>query len=261
MMNQKDNKEVIIGVTANIRTDEKLSIKEEVMEGFLRQNGEIYKAIYKCTYRLIEEFSLWDDKIGMINVRLLAEKNGIQIQDQLMQSEKPIISDEILGYYNGFYLNSTDKEIYVNSNLSEVFKRYVIAHELAHYFMKIENVTKGYCMNMIFPVNGMERLCDLFSAFLLMPFEKVLVLWEKFRKENESTGGALPDTYSWLKYLAFNFGVTEYHAAIMYYDIRALGGILYELYYDENELSVREEDWMPNIEKYEEFFKGMKNAE
>lgn len=233
-------------------------INESTITSFLNHNAEIYNSIYKCTYQLIKKYSLWDEKTGMVDVRRLAEKKSIRIQDQLIKPDNAIINNEILGYYKGFSHDEDVKEIYVNSNLSELFKRYVIAHELAHYFMNDKGNSKlGYCINMLFPVNGMERLCDLFASFLLMPFNKVLELWERFKKENDSKGDYLPDTYDWLKYLACNFGVTEYHVALMYYDIRALGGVLYTQYRDK---PIENEDWIPDLSAYEKFFKGMKSS-
>lgn len=231
---------------------------KETVDSFLTNNDDCYFTIFGFTDYLIRKHSLWNEKEGMLDVRKLAMKENIVIKDLSMKVDKPIIKDEILGIYKGFSDDESEKTIYVNSNVSESFKRYIIAHELAHYYMKDKKVAKvAYCVNMLLPKSRIESLCDLFSSFLLMPFEKVLLLWRKFKEDYIAKGSDPMDMYDWIKYLSCHFGVTEYHAIIMYQDIRALGGVLYTKYNSPTTKKSAETLQIPDLEQYKEFFKGM----
>jgi hypothetical protein len=230
--------------------DNKITVEE--INKMIKNNNKIYHEIYKLTTLIIKKYSAMDAD-GIVDVRKIAKKAGITIKEINLTPNNPIIENEILGYYDriGYGITIKDNNIVLHSHMSELFKRYVIAYDLANYFISFDannNNDLEICINSLFPVNDKELIYELFATFLLLPFERILELWEEFISPYNQV-----DLYDWLKYLAFKLHISDYHVTIMYSHIREFGGILYKEYNQH-----KEEEWMPKIRKYEKLFKGVK---
>lgn len=104
------------------------------------------------------------------------------------------------------------KLICVNSNRNTEDKRFIIAHELAHYYLDSDN--DGYVANFRDNVHGRsdnENHMDFFAACLLMPREKFIASYEQTKDllllQNIET-----TPFKIAKYLAKEYVVTELSA-------------------------------------------------
>ena len=192
------------------------------------KSSDICMETFFFTKKILDKIScVAEDKA--INIRELAKKYNIDIVEKKFIRKNNIFEYEVQGYldYYDFEPGNYKWTIYVNEEMGDLTKRYTIAHELGHYFLKTES-TK-YCNNPLFPKTSEEQLCDLIASYLLLPIETVFVVMqeyiEKCRKRRRDISINL---YDWLEYLGATMGVSLYHTIICFQNVRHLGGILYE---------------------------------
>lgn len=202
-----------------IKLDEKMSVEE------------IYLTVYKETKRILDYFrSKIIPSSRAIDIRSLVKMLGIKIIEKPLVSSKERFYQETSGYLDcyDYKKNEFQWTIYVNNDMGDLSKRYIIAHELAHFLLKKNKEEQGvytrYCVSPLFPKSIEEQLCDIVASFLLMPIDIVLDLMKEYLMEhtNEKI-----NTFEWLRFLGCQMGVSDYHTVICYQNVRYLGGFLY----------------------------------
>ena len=109
---------------------------------------------------------------GQVDVLLLARNAGFAVGNANLDDDEDGIllvntkEEKILGV-------KTQKLIGVNAKRDLPFKRFVIAHELGHYFFHLENKPKGDIIlarrESLHGRDGEENGMDYYAACLLMP--------------------------------------------------------------------------------------------
>lgn len=165
------------------------------------------------------------------DIRAIAKSFNINIVEIGMNRDHEIFRHALPGYldYYDYKPNKFSWTIYVNKTMGDLTKRYIIAHELAHFFIKHPSYKGGikYCANPLFPKTSEEQMCDLLASFLLMPIEKVFDIMTEYI-ENHRTNDLL-DMYEWLRYLGCELGISDYHTITCFQNVRYLAGIIYEI--------------------------------
>lgn len=193
-----------------------------------------------------------------IDIRGIVKKYGIDIMEREIHQSSFLFANQIDGY-----LDKIKKEdhiqyvIYVNENLNEASKRYVIAHEFSHYILqqqrkateKAKNeIDVKYCLNVLFSKSVEENACDIMTAFLLMPIDYVLPLMKQFI---ESQKNDYPiRTSEWLQCLSYWMKVSSYHVNLCFQHIRYLAAFLY----DNESKGIDNGIAIKNIKEYEMLF-------
>lgn len=190
-----------------------------------------------------------------IDIKEVAKSLGINVIEKNMESANELFTNETMGYLDGFAYQGSDIKwsIYVNDALGDLAKRYVIAHELAHYLLKKNDrisFTK-YCIGSMMPKHPEELLCDIEASFLLMPIESVFELMDDYIKEHKNTK---VDSNKWLTFLGRSLGISDYYTLIFYQNIRYLAAFLY---YGKSKGDLSEETYkiINKMDQYEYLFR------
>lgn len=219
---------------------------------------EVYLVAFRNTKRILDDFrQRMLLKSRATDIRGLVEMAGIEIIEKPLASFNDRFSHETSGYLDCYDYKKDEFQwtIYVNNALGDLTKRYIIAHELAHFLIKgnkeVQEVYTRYCVSPLFPKDMEEQLCDIVASFLLMPIDSVLDLMKEYiaRRNNEKI-----DTFEWLRFLGCQMGVSDYHTVICYQNVRYLGGFLYSSksrIYDEK-YQYMQSDFQSIIDKIEE---------
>ena len=159
-----------------------------------------------------------------IDIRALARAYGVDVIEINMKMNNEIFKHGTLGYLDYYCGKWT---IYVNEAMGDLTKRYIIAHELGHYFLEFDNdVSKiEYYKNPLFPKSCEEQICDIMASFLLMSIETVFEIMQEYVKKNVKGG---IDMYEWLNHLGYELGVSDYHTVGCFQNVRYLAGFIYE---------------------------------
>ena len=168
---------------------------------------------------------------GNVDIARVIENSGLEVQECHLNSEPDFFDNEISGYLDAsqYSQNSNSWKIYINSNISGLERRYVIAHEVSHYILDFAygRKVRRYCCTPVFPRDSSEQACDMLSSFLLMPLDNTMESFQKFRKA-QMHEYKKPRKVEFIKYLAYNFVLTDLQAAMCFEHVRHLAGILYE---------------------------------
>ncbi len=220
-----------------------LEEKEEKNFDLVYDMKKMYLAIYEITNRYLNNYYNDLKKRRIIDIRGIVKKHGIDIIEKEIYSKKFFFINQLDGYLDSIPQNGQLKyTIYVNENLDEASKRYVIAHEFSHYILenKCEKNTdtwelreNQYCLNVLFPRNAEESICDIMTAFLLMPIDCVLPLMKQF--VDSRSGGYPVRMNEWLQCLSYWLQVSSYHVNICFQHIRYLATFLYNKYHKESD--------------------------
>lgn len=104
------------------------------------------------------------------NVYDLCDTYGVFVIEASMRKMLGYITDDEMGHY-----------IIVNQKLPEFLKRFVIAHELGHYFMHPHDIGFFWIIkNTQFPIARLERHADDFALELLKISENVYMQIKKY---------------------------------------------------------------------------------
>lgn len=174
-------------------------------------------------------------QLSSIDIKKVAESLEIKVVEKILGSTKDTFSNEVMGYLDGFNYSGKGIQwsIYVNEDLGDLTKRYVIAHELAHFLLndnKDGYSYTQYCIGSMLPSNSEEHLCDIAASFLLMPIEIVLDLMKSYIDENKNKK---IEGNKWLMFLGRRLGISDYYTIVFYQNIKYLASILYK--YQNNE--------------------------
>ncbi len=219
---------------------------------------KIYLEIYNISNTYLRNYYGDLKEYHTIDIRGIVKKHEIDIIEREMYTNSFLFINQIDGY-----LDKDKKEnhiqyiIYVNKNLSETSKRYVIAHEFSHYILQqkqkeTEKIKKEieikYCLNVLFSKSGEENACDIMTAFLLMPIDYVLPLMKQFI---ESQKNNYPIRISeWLQCLSYWMKVSSYHVNLCFQHIRYLAAFLY----DNENMGIDDKILIKNIKEYARLF-------
>lgn len=217
-------------------------VSKREWEDIERDMESMYLRIYIITRAIYKEVFQEDSGKSYVDILEIAKYFHINVIDRELNSEQDIFMNEISGFLDEYDYEQGNYQwsIYVNHNIGDISKRYVIAHELSHYILnrsKHSHNTK-YCINPLFPTSKEEQICDLMSSFFLMPILMVLEVLDTYIAEKKRNGRTPIDIYDWMRHLAYEMKVPEFLVTTCYQNIRYLGGILYnkELGYAEGKL-------------------------
>ncbi len=182
------------------------------------------------------------------DIRQIVKEHGIEIVEKEGIAKSSYFFNEIAGYLDHYGI-ITNYTIFLEDNQDELSKRYVLAYEFAHYLLY--NPKSGgtkFCTNMLFFTSQENQLCDILAAFLMMPIESVLRAMESYTQEKKNSSQRLIYTNEWLRYLAYQFKLSDYHTTLCYQHIQYLGAILYHDVEKQNTIQ------RIDIEKYSKYF-------
>ena len=129
--------------------------------------------IEKKANAITEKYTLEDKTEGYVDVIEIAKSNGFLVGNANISDDSDgfIAIDENVGEVFGM---PTSKLIVVNANRSIEWKRFIIAHELGHYFLHYVDNASDY--NGMYAMrehkkgkDDIENDADFFAACLLMP--------------------------------------------------------------------------------------------
>lgn len=190
---------------------------------------DLYWNIYVATDKILK-YALKDNfkKGAMVDIRSVVKCFGLEVSESEMHSNRNYFENEVMGFIDVYKNQESCKgTIYINRALGDLSKRYVIAHEFAHYFFRnMGDEKRNYCIKVLFPGTIVEQFCDIMAAFLLMPIESVLILLKEYVDLKREEGVCPVPAEGWMRYLGYNLKVSDYHVVVSYQHVLYLGGIL-----------------------------------
>lgn len=190
---------------------------------------KIYLKCYYLTTELLQAENLFEENNKAINIRKLADSLGIDIIEMKIHQENPVFTHGIRGYLdtvNTRNNSDTHRKLYIDKDMGDLTKRYIIAQEIGRYLLYPVTGTTDVYKNSLFSLNQEEQICDIFASFLLMPINVVIDIMNEYLCSYDKNSNA--DMYDWLKYLGFKLGISDYHTVICFQNIRYLAGIITE---------------------------------
>lgn len=213
-------------------------------------------ALYEMTRDLRRNAFGNEPVIGAVEIYELVKQAGLTVVKQEIRSYTSPFKGEISGYLDGFNSETVEfgPTIYVNKQMDELARRYVIAHELGHYWINqiVGTSGKRTCSSTLFPALVEEEMCNKFASYLLLPIEVILKLLDRFvgeNKERAEIGGIYKS--EWLRYIAYEMNLSDQYTVIAYQDIRHLGGTLFARQFKGSNGETLMEDW----ERYRDYFR------
>ena len=186
---------------------------------------KIYKTINEITHEVIENFYIQQNrKITFpVDIRGIVESYGIKITEAYLNLDTGFqierINDRIV------YADNVECEIRLEYMDNENVKRYMLAHEFAHFLMGDKE--NNNCIDPLFPSNCEEIIADIMAAYLLFPYELVLMRMRSYVEYMKKSNIYPMDSASWLRALGDSAQVSSYHTIMCYQWIRIY---LYYLY-------------------------------
>lgn len=237
--------------------DRSLCLQKGELENLESNIVQVYLRMYELTCQIRESVFGRELQMGAVDIYQIAQYYQVDIVKQKIKTYTSPFENELVGYIDG-YNSDTDEfrsTIYVNNQIDELSRRYVIAHELAHHILSINQENKievRACTNTLFPSMIEETLCNKMASYLLMPLDIVFPMLDAFLARKREWGKE-KDIFQadWLRELAFNLNLSDYHTILAYQDIRHLAGVLYERKFVGSSGSVIMKDW----EKYKKYFR------
>lgn len=206
--------------------------------------------LYHRTQRVLKQKQDNQTEFDMTDIRKIVSDSGIEIEEKNLCDKKDFFLKQLSGYLGLYYYDGKlNSIIYINQELGELDKRYVIAHEFAHKLLlewtETENTVSSNCINVIFPMKTEEFAADLIASYLMLPLDKVLELMERFIQKKTQNAEIPVHMVEWIQYLASRMKLSEYQAALSFQNIRYLASIAY---------NNREEFPEVNWDAYVQFF-------
>lgn len=177
----------------------------------------IYSELYNIAHHILDEkLQYFSQTQYAVDVYKLASSYDIKIYEKYIPAppDKPA---EIFGYLNTY----SGKAIYLNTNTGPLTKRYTIVYSLAYYLFQRNNNTDfiHYFINPILPADFKEQFYHIFTSFLIMPPTSVIKLMSQYTLKQADS----KITYnSWLNYLGNTLGLSIYHTATSFENVRTL---------------------------------------
>lgn len=247
--------------------------------------GSVVKVVQTCEIgKLLEHARVFSDKVlhyiygkdkvggenivFPIAIRKLAEILGISIWETNLNVDMGFQIRKVNGYIKCRGMGKW--EIYVDVNDSESVKRYIIAHEISHFFISLfqeenrkeDNALEQHSIDPLFSQKPEELLADMLTSFLLFPPPLVLGYLKSYTKMLEKRKQYPMDSFEWLKELGQKAFVSSYFTIISYQYIKLYLCRLYQLYLLreegkglEGEIGKEIEMDIGLIEEYTDFFR------
>lgn len=249
----------------NICSKKSLGIDfESVFQNQLPENeSNLYWIVYNVVRQVVRKYqSAVKDENMAIDVQKLAEYLDIKVVYRSIAVRENLFQDEVAGFIDKFNFGMGNDSciIYVNENLGELSRRYVVGHEIGHFILNNGQQSNKveYCRNVMLPRNIKERVCNLLASFIFMPIESVMKLMDEFCDERRKSGAVPIDPDEWLQYLGYKFKLSNYHTILCFQDIRNLAGVLYSMgFFDkaDEEHMFEDEEVNQNLSRYEKLFR------
>ena len=177
----------------------------------------VYSELYNIAHHILDEkLQYFTQTQYTVDVYKLALSYDIKIYEKYIQSpiDKPA---EVFGYLNTY----SGKAIYLNTSTGPLEKRYTIVYSLAYYLFQENNSTNSihYFINPVLSADFKEQLYNIFASFLIMPPTSVIKLMAQYTLKPADS----KITYnSWLNYLGNTLGLSIYHTATSFENVRTL---------------------------------------
>lgn len=166
--------------------NEKKSLENNLKQSKRCEISEDRKAVIESNVEKLLKKIKYEDKKDSIDIIKIAHKLGFVIVNAELDGGEDgfLIVEE--GAYKIMGIK-TDRLIGVNANRIIEWKRFVIAHEIAHYMMQYkEGKTQGMYAHREHKIgkNYEENEADYYAANLLMPKEKFICKYKQYSKDN-----------------------------------------------------------------------------
>lgn len=203
---------------------------------------DIYLTAYTKVQTILEHFySNGLPENDIIDIKGIAESFHIEVTEKKLGLKNDIFSYKIMGFLDCFDYQRGNYQwtIYVNESIGDLSKRYVIAHEIAHYLLKenkadINEPYTKYCIHSILPKDLDEQLCDIIASFLLMPLNSVVRLINAYAELHRDM---VLDIFDWFRYLGSRLGISDYHTILFYQNIKYLVAVIGNYQKEKSEIS------------------------
>lgn len=201
-------------------------ITTEQMKEFVGQGGEcgigkVFENAEFISGKILEK--VFGNEIGFpIDIKKVVKAFGIGICETNLNVDIGFQIERV----NGYIKKRTENEwvIYVDSDDSELIKRYIMAHELSHYFLDLtkedngipQDILEQHCVDPMFSRNWDELLSDVLTAFIMFPPKLVLVYLEQYTNLLRERNIYPIDGFEWLRMLGQKAQVSSYFTIISY---------------------------------------------
>lgn len=226
---------------------------------------EIYLLIYRRTKEILNDFhERVSSKNKSTDIKSLIALCGIEVIEKSLTVYSNQFYYKMFGYLDYYdYINGQYQwKMYVNKTMNSRIRRYSMAHELAYFLLKEDKCEKNaftrYYVYPFFSKNLEEQLSDIIASFLLMPLDLSMEIMKEYLDQHQDKE---IDVFEWIQYLGDKMGLSNYHAAMCYQNIRYLAGILSEggkkgmntigNQYEQQDF----EDIFEKLEQYQELFR------
>lgn len=210
--------------------------------------GENYLVICALALELLDQ--VFQEEYGFpIEIKTIAEKMDVHVFYRPLNSEEPngrihkMVGKLVKKWsvVTGNYISG----IMIDEESDRETQRYGLAHELAHYLMRMEEKqidSEYHTMPMLF-MDMEEMVADIFAIFLLIPIPRFLkeFLWY-IGEDNVPV-----QTSDWLEYLGRVTEVPYEEVAIGYQNIRYVCGLLYEIKHEKRKQPEIEDEQVKKI--------------
>ena len=191
---------------------------------FSNQEFEIYDRIYAVTETILSDF--YGENIDIdfpVDIRGMIKKQGIGIAEIDLNLDLGFRMDRINGHlrYSG---KEADPQwrIDVEYADSEFVKRYVLAHEFCHFWIKkVDKKPSGArCVDPMLPREKEELLADAMAAYLLFPPKALLKAMKRYRAKMKEKNEYPIDSVTFLRDIGNQAQVSTYHTFLCYQYVR-----------------------------------------
>lgn len=188
--------------------------------------AKICKTINEITHQVIEDYYIQkNQKITFpVDIRGIVKSYGIKITEAYLNLDTGFQIERINGRI--VYSDHGECEIRLECMDNENVKRYMLAHEFAHFLMGDKE--KKNCIDPFFPKNSEELIADIMTAYLLFPYELVLLKMKWYVGYMQNSNIYPIDSASWLKALGDSAQVSSYHTIMCYQWVRMYLHYLYK---------------------------------
>lgn len=156
-----------------------------------------------------------------VDIRKMVERCGIKVSETNLNADIGFELERINGYLKEY---EEEWRIFLEVKDSELVKRYVLAHELSHYFIDKasrkhgahEEVIERHCIDPFFSKNSHEVMSDVLAVFLVFPPDALLKYLEQYTEEMKKKNIYPIDSYDWLCALGQKAQISTYFTIMSY---------------------------------------------
>ncbi len=226
-----------------------LERNEESLHSLINNYADNEKNIYKTIYEIIKDIledyykqSLCEISFP-VNIWKIIKKYDIEIIETDLNTD---IGFQIARQNGSLrYLADGRIQLYLEASDSDNAKRYILAHEFAHFLMNTAGGAQNAgCGDPMMPKNWEEQTADMIAACLLFPPELVLKKMRSFIDQMKEKNRYPISSAEWLEALSESAQVSSYYTITSYQYIKSFICYLYSI-----------EDSFVTDEKFADLFK------